>query len=131
MALHAGPLQVQLQQGRSDDCLHCRSFRLEYFKDVSVNGISTNHYEVPQSGFTMENPENLCYCHNVAQCAVAVEGEDRWNISQCSLCKDGLFNTQGCQGAPGRAQSALLTELTDNYSFRQWASLSLRRSVPG
>ena len=79
----------------------CRSFRLEYMKDVIVNGITTNHYEVPQSGFSMDNPENLCYCHNAIQCAVAVEGEDKWNISGCSLCKDGLFNTQGCQGAPG------------------------------
>ena len=43
----------------------CRSFLLKYFEDVNVNGITTNHYEVPESVFTMENPNNLCYCHNV------------------------------------------------------------------
>ena len=35
-----------------------------------------------------------------AQCAMAVPDLDMWNISECRLCLNGLFNTQGCQGAP-------------------------------
>ena len=26
--------------------------------------------------------------------------EDQWDMTGCRLCLDGLFNTQGCQGAP-------------------------------
>ena len=43
-----------------------RSFLLKYFHDVSVNGITTKHYEVPESVFTLNNTNNLCYCHNVS-----------------------------------------------------------------
>ena len=34
------------------------------------------------------------------QCAKAVEGEDSWDLSDCPQCSLGMFNTQGCQGAP-------------------------------
>ena len=26
--------------------------------------------------------------------------EDQWDMAGCRLCLDGLFNVQGCQGAP-------------------------------
>ena len=31
---------------------------------------------------------------------MALPEEDQWDMSGCRLCLDGLFNTQGCQGAP-------------------------------
>ena len=43
-----------------------RSFLLEYFHDVDVSGIRTKHYEVPVSVFSLNNTNNLCYCHNVS-----------------------------------------------------------------
>jgi len=31
---------------------------------------------------------------------VSVEGEDRWDLTGCSHCKDGIISLQGCQGVP-------------------------------
>jgi len=78
----------------------CRSIKIYYIEDVMVNGIRTRHFENLPEVFNLTLPENLCYCTNVATCAVETPGEDKWDTSECHSCKLGLINSQGCKGAP-------------------------------
>merc|ERR1712179_175884 len=77
-----------------------RSIPITYFNNVIINGIETKHYEADETVFSMSNENNFCYCPKAAKCAKPVENEDRWDLSGCTLCKDGVFSAIGVMGAP-------------------------------
>jgi len=78
----------------------CRSLWLTYERDENIDGIKSLRFTPPASVFDFSNPDNFCYCPGVEDCAVKVEGEDRWDLTGCSHCKDGIISLQGCQGVP-------------------------------
>jgi len=78
----------------------CRSIWLSFEDEVDMKGINTYQFSVPGKVLNMSNPDNFCYCPGVEKCAVEVEGEDRWDMSACTHCKDGMLNIMGCRGAP-------------------------------
>lgn len=78
----------------------CRSIWLSFEDEVDMQGITTYQFSVPGDVLNMSNPDNFCFCPGVENCAVEVEGEDRWDMSACTHCKDGMLNIMGCRGAP-------------------------------
>jgi len=84
----------------------CRSIPVTQMGEVDIGGISTYHYEADSSVFSISNPHNFCYCPKAAKCAIENRSNDTWDLSNCRppshpiTCKDGLFSTLGCQGAP-------------------------------
>jgi len=86
----------------------CRSIWLSFVEEVEVMGVTTYQFSPKDEVFSMENPNNYCYCPKVERCAKPMEGEDKWDMADCrnrtlrgiGACTDGILNLQGCQGAP-------------------------------
>jgi len=106
----------------------CRSIPVTQMGEVDIGGISTYLYEADSAVFSMSNPHNYCYCPKAAKCASKNILDDSWDLSSCQppnhplTCKDGLFCTLGCQGAPvyGSAPHFLsgASELSSNRTIK-------------
>jgi len=86
----------------------CRSIWLSYVDEVDVMGVNAYQFSPKDEVFSMENPNNYCYCPKVEKCAIPMVEGDKWDMSLCrnrtvrgiGACTDGILNLQGCQGAP-------------------------------
>jgi len=78
----------------------CRSIYLSYHADENMDGIETYQFRVKEDVLSFSNPDNACFCPNIEECAKEVEGEDAWDLSDCTYCRDGMLDLTGCQGAP-------------------------------
>jgi len=106
----------------------CRSIPVTQMGEVDIGGITTYHYEADSTVFSISNPHNFCYCPKAAKCASENSSDDSWDLSNCRpphhpiTCKDGLFSTLGCQGAPayGSAPHFLSgsSELSSNATIK-------------
>jgi len=106
----------------------CRSIPVTQMGEVDIDGIPTYHYEADSTVFSISNPHNFCYCPKAAKCASENSSDDSWDLSNCRpphhpiTCKDGLFSTLGCQGAPayGSAPHFLSgsSELSSNATIK-------------
>ena len=71
---------------------------MDFEQEVELEGIPVYRYRPPPDVFAMSEPSNYCYCPEFLDCAVADEGKDEWNRSNCeSLCMDGMLKV-GAQG---------------------------------
>lgn len=105
-----------------------RSFLLKYFHDVTVNGIRTYHYEVPESVFTLTNSNNLCYCHNVSA------GRSLQPLRQPIILGGQVCCGPAGGGSVGHVRMSSLFGWTFQHSglpgssgLWKWTSLPLRR----
>jgi len=78
----------------------CRSIWLTYEREHDISGIKTLRFVPPNEVFNFSNPNNYCYCPGVNECAKIIEGEDKYDLSGCTLCRDGIISLEGCQGVP-------------------------------
>jgi len=79
----------------------CRSLWLTYERVHKIDGIETYRFTPPSAVFNFSNPDNYCYCPNARECATPMDdGSDRWDLSNCTMCRDGMISLEGCQGAP-------------------------------
>jgi hypothetical protein len=58
----------------------CRSFKLNYYKDIDVNGIKCKRYVADQSLFDYSLEENKCFCDPIAGCPANGVA----NVSSCT-----------------------------------------------
>jgi len=78
----------------------CRSIWLTYERDHDISGIKTLRFVPPNEVFNFSNPNNYCYCPGVNECSKVIEGEDKYDLSGCTMCRDGIISLEGCQGVP-------------------------------
>jgi len=78
----------------------CRSIYLSYYEDVDMDGVETYQFRVKPDVLSFANPDNACFCPNVGECAKEDPNEDKWDLSACTHCRDGMISLYGCQGAP-------------------------------